>query len=165
MPGVVAPNKRSPVPLVLGAAGVSLLAALAAWNLKPSPTLPAGPVVRSILSAASTPVSVGSDFARDLAVTRDGRVVVYRSEGALVHITLNFFVGFYPKQPEHDVIGPGQGRSSRRRGQGGAAEAWCCNVALSPCAFLVLVSVTSTHGQAQGIIDIPGYLGEYSPQV
>ena len=92
-PGAVIAKKRSPVPLVLAALAASTLTALAVWTLKPAPSPPERPVVRAVLSAApSAPVGVISPV-RDLALTSDGRVVVYQSEGSLYARPVDRLVG------------------------------------------------------------------------
>ncbi len=82
-PGAVMAEKRSPVPLILAALAAVAVIASAVWMLKPAPLPTERPVVRSVLSAApSAPVSVLPN-GRDLAVTTDGRAVVYQSGGSL----------------------------------------------------------------------------------
>ena len=91
-PGADAKEKRSPVPLTLAAlAAVAVITGFVVWTLRPAP--PERPVVRSVLSAApSAPVRV-FPRGRDLAVTPDGRVVVYQSEGSLYVRPVDRLVG------------------------------------------------------------------------
>ncbi len=93
-PGAVVAEKRSPVPsgLAMLAAG-AVIAGITVWTLKPAPAPPERPVVRSVLSAAPS-VPVGGTFpGRDLAMTPDGRVVVYLSEGSLYVRRVDRLVG------------------------------------------------------------------------
>ena len=94
-PGAVMAEKRSPVPIVLAALAASILTAFAVWMLKPAPAPPERPVVRAVLSAApSAPVGATiGPFQRDLAVTPDGRAVIYRSEGSLYVRPVDRLVG------------------------------------------------------------------------
>ena len=93
-PSAIAKEKRSPVPLTLaGFAAVAAITGISVWMLKPAPLPPERPVVRSVLSAApSAPVRV-LPRGRDLAVTPDGRVVVYQSEGSLYVRPVDRLVG------------------------------------------------------------------------
>lgn len=69
--------------LVSIAAMAAAIAGLAGWSLRGSWPAVEQPVVRSTLSVApSSPIEVGP-WRPDLAITRDGRVVVYRAEGGI----------------------------------------------------------------------------------
>ena len=92
--GAVAKEKRSPEPSTLAAVVVAaVITGIAVWTLKPAPPPTERPVVRSVLSAApSAPLTIGP-FGRDLAVTPDGQLVVYQSEGSLYVRPVDSLVG------------------------------------------------------------------------
>ena len=93
-PGGVVTEKRSPAPLVLAALAVGVVVAgIAVWTLKPAPAPLQRPVVRSVLSAAPSGPVRFTTLGRDLAITPDGRVVVYQSEGSLYVRRVDRLVG------------------------------------------------------------------------
>ncbi len=79
---VATPSRRVTPAALAALAGFTVVAALVAWILlRPSPTVPVRPARFAIASAPGLPLNV-SGLARDLALSLDGRHLVYRAGGS-----------------------------------------------------------------------------------
>jgi serine/threonine-protein kinase len=75
------PSRRVSPASIAAVAGVTVIAVLVAWMMRPAPTVPVLPARFAILPAPGVPLNV-SGLDRDLALSPDGRRLVYRAGGS-----------------------------------------------------------------------------------